>query len=110
VPGSDEVNVFVVAAGAEVEAAGSLGQGPILGGDWDAEGRGVCVASCESRVGEGDGIKEPIGRLSHNARLPYFYVVVVDIVTANEFAAVEGDDAALLEAERPELDANQSRR
>jgi hypothetical protein len=33
-------------------------------------------------------------------------VVVVDIVTANECAAVEGDDAALLEAERHELDTN----
>jgi hypothetical protein len=30
VPGSDEVDVLVVAAGAEVESASSLGPGPIL--------------------------------------------------------------------------------
>jgi len=35
------------------------------------------------------------------ARLPDFYVVVVDTVTVDERAAFEGDDAALLEAERP---------
>ena len=104
--GSDKVDVLVVAAGADVEASGSLSPGPILCGDRDTEGRGVWVASGESRVGEGDGIKEPIARLSHNARLSYFYVAIADIVIVDERVAVEGDDATLLEAESPELDAN----
>ena len=83
-PGGDKVDVLVVVAGAEVEATCSLGPGPILSGDRDAEGRGVWVASGESRVGQGDGIKEPIACLSHNARLPDFYVVVVDTATVDE--------------------------
>jgi len=106
VPGSDKVDVLVVAAGTEVEAACSLGPGPILSGDRDAEGRGIWVACGESRVGQGDGIKEPIARLLHNARLPDFYMVIVDTVTVDERAALEGNDAALLQAERPELDSN----
>ena len=106
VPGSDKVDVLVVVASAQVEAACSLGPGPILSGDRDAEGRGVWVASGESRVGQGDGIKEPIACLSHNARLPDFYVVVVDTATVDGLAGFEGDGAAPLEAERPELDAN----
>ena len=83
-PGGDKVDVLVVVAGAEVEATCSLGPGPILSGDRDAEGRGVWVASGENRVGQGDGIKEPIACLSHNARLPDFYVVVVDTATVGE--------------------------
>ena len=53
-----------------------------------------------------NGVKEAIVRLSHNARLPNFYVAVVDTVAVGECAALVSDDAALLEAERPELDAN----
>lgn len=34
----------------------------MLSGDWETEGRGECVANGESRVGQGDGIKEPIAR------------------------------------------------
>ncbi len=64
VPGSDEVDVLVVATSTEVEAACSLGPGPIFGGDRDTEGRSVWVASSESRVGYGDRIKEPNSRLS----------------------------------------------
>jgi len=57
VPGSDEVDVFIVATGAEVEVAGSLCSGPILGGDRDAESRGVWVMSGESRSEKGTGSK-----------------------------------------------------
>ena len=64
VPGSDEVDVTVVAAGAEVEAACSLGPGPILSGDGDAESCGVRVANGESRVEQGHGIKEHISPVS----------------------------------------------
>lgn len=60
VPGSDEVDVLVFAAGAEIEAACPLGTGPILSEDRDVEGRG------ERRVGREDGIEEPIARLSHS--------------------------------------------
>ena len=59
-----------------------------------------------SGVGQGDGIQQPIVCLSHNARLPDFYVAIVYIVIVNEYAAFEGDDAALLKAECPKLDAN----
>lgn len=105
-PGSGEIDVLVVAASADVEASCSLGSGSMLGGDRDTKGRGVWVASDESRVGQGDGIKEPIARLFHNARFPDFYVVVGDIATIDERAALDGDDAALLEAERPKLDSD----
>jgi len=44
--------------------------------------------------------------MSHNARLPDFYVAVVNTVIVDETVAFEGDDAALLEAERPEFDTN----
>ena len=100
------MDVLVVTAGAEVEATGSLNSGPILGGDRDAEGRGIWVASGESRVGRGDGIKEPTACLSHNVRLPDFYVAVMNAATVNELMAIEGGDAALLKAECPGFDAN----
>jgi hypothetical protein len=58
----------------------------ILGGDRDAEGRGGWVTSSESGVGQGD--------------------VNTVIVDSDEHVTFEGDDAALLEAERPKLDAN----
>ena len=41
---------MVIAAGAEVEAARSLGQGPLISRNRDTEGCGVWVASGESRV------------------------------------------------------------
>jgi hypothetical protein len=49
-PGSDEVDVLVIATGAEVEAACSLGPGPLISRNRDTEGCGVWVASSESRV------------------------------------------------------------
>ena len=49
-PGNDEVDVLVIAAGTEVEAACSLGPGPLISRNRDTEGWGVWVASSESRV------------------------------------------------------------
>ena len=62
--GSDKVDVLVVATSTEVEAACSLGPGPIMSGNWDAEGCGIWVTSSESLVAQGDEIKEPIAHLS----------------------------------------------
>jgi hypothetical protein len=62
--------------------------------------------SGESWVGQGDRVEEPIACLSHNARLPDFYVVVMNTITVDECAAFEGDYAALLDAECPKLNAN----
>ena len=47
-PGSDEVDVLVVAAGTEVETYCSLGAGAMLSGDRDTEGR--CVITQDSRI------------------------------------------------------------